>query len=149
MKGINSTNRNLLVIILAAILLLFGPIEPYGMVVRTAYTIILPTLLWLYLKYFGHTWEADESDNDRLNRAIVAMIAGALFVGAYLNFTATYHSECTQYARSGDGGHECVGDYATASGPNKVGGVMSVGFGIAAAWYAISKKSDSKVDKKN
>ncbi|MDP2637539.1 MAG: hypothetical protein Q8P26_00565 [Candidatus Levybacteria bacterium] len=142
-SGLSSGNRKLLVGILFIVLLLWGPINPYGIIFRIAYLILLPTLLWLSLRHFGRKWDGGKSANDRLTRGILGIIAGVLFVGAYLSFTATYHSECTQSARAGDGGYECVGDYISVPGPNKVGGVMSVAFGIIAAWYAISKRDDN------
>jgi hypothetical protein len=142
-SGLSSGNRNLLVGILAILLLLWGPINPYGIVFRIAYLIILPILLWFILKYFGDRWKAGKSTNDRLTRGILGIVAGVFFVGAYLSFTAPYHSQCTQEARTSDGGYECVGDYVSVSGPDKVSGLMSVAFGIIAAWYSISKRDEN------
>jgi hypothetical protein len=140
--GLSSSNRNLIVTIFFIVLLLWGPINPYGLIIRIAYLIILPILLWFCLGYFGNKWEADEAINDRLNRAIVAMIAGALFVGAYLSFTSNYHTECTQSTRTTDG-TECVGDYRTVKGPDKAGVLIFVAFASIATWYAVSKRNDN------
>src|SRR5437016_2975041 len=92
--GLSSENRKLLVISFFIVLLLWGPIEPYGIVFRTIYLVILPTILWFCLGYFGGKWQADKVANDRLSRGVAGIIAGVFFVGAYLSFTATYHTEC-------------------------------------------------------
>jgi len=139
--GLSSNNKNLLVVIFFVVLLLWGPINPYGIVIRIAYLAILPTLLWFSLGYFGSKWKADEMANNRLARGVAGIIAGALFVGAYLSFTAPYHNECTQSIRISDGS-ECVGDYISVPGSNRVGTVMLVAFGAAATWLAISKHDD-------
>lgn len=139
--GLNSNNRNLLVIMLFVILLIWGPIAPYGMVVRIGYLIILPALLWLGLGYVGSKWKADEMANNRLARGVAGIIAGALFVGAFLSFTAPYHTECTQSARTSDG-TECVGDYVSVKGRDLSGTFILVGLGALATWYAISKHED-------
>lgn len=140
-SGLSSGNRNLLVAIFFIALLLYGPIDPYGIIIRIAYLIILPTLLWFSLRCFGNMWKTDKSSNSLLTRGVIAMLAGAFFVSAYLSFTRSYHSECTQSVQTRDG-NECVGDYVSVPGSDKVGGVMLVAFGIAAAWYAISKQSN-------
>ncbi len=141
-SGLNSNNRNLLVGLLFVVLLIWGPIEPYGMVVRIAYLIALPALLWLGLGYFGSKWKGDELANDRLARGIAGIIAGAFFIGAYLSFTAPYHTECTQSVQTRDG-TECVGDYVTAKGRDVSGAFIQVVFGALATWYAISKHEDN------
>lgn len=142
-SGLNSNNRNLLVGLLFVVLLIWAPVEPYGMVVRVAYLIALPALLWLGLRYFGSKWDGDEMANNRLARGIAGIIAGAFFVGAYLSFTAPYHTECTQSVRTNDGS-ECVGDYVTVKGRDLSGAFISLGLGALATWYAISKHDDDK-----
>lgn len=139
--GLNSSNRKLLVALLFAILLIWGPIEPYGMIARIAYLVILPTLLWFGLGYFTKGLDIDKSTNDRLTRAIAGILAGAFFVGAYLSFTAPYHTVCTQEVQTRDGA-ECVGDYVGVKGGDKVGAFMSILFGGFASWYAIAKHEE-------
>lgn len=141
-NGLNSNNRNLLVGLLFVVLLICGPIEPYGMVVRITYLIALPTLLWFGLGYFGSKWEGDELANDRLARGIAGIIAGTLLVGAYLSFTSPYHTECTKTVQTRDG-TECVGDYVTVKGRDLRGTFVLVGLGALATWYAISKDEDN------
>ena len=76
--------------------------------------------------------------NDRLSRGIVGVIAGALFVAAYLQYTAPFHAECDHTASDG----ECVGDYVTEKGGDREGAFMLGAFGILATWYAVSKRED-------
>ncbi len=137
--GLSSNNRNLLVVLFATFLLIWGPIEPYGLVVRFAYLLMLPTLLWLGLSYFGRKWKVDQESNDRLTRAVAGIIAGVFFVGAYFAFTAKYHQECTQTVRTSDG-TECVGDYMGVKGPDIAEAVLLITFGAVATWYAVSKR---------
>jgi hypothetical protein len=80
------------------------------------------------------------SSNDRLARGIAGIIAGALFVGAFLSFTAPYHTECTLSMRTWDGS-ECVGEYVRVKGPDISSTFIFVGLGALAAWYAISSKN--------
>ena len=61
--GLSQTNRVFIVSLAVVILLIFGPIEPYGFIFRLAYLIILPTLLWLALRYWGFSWNIDSLTN--------------------------------------------------------------------------------------
>lgn len=140
--GLSSNNRNLIVAIFFVVLLLWGPITPYGLIVRIAYLVVLPIILWFILGYVGNQWKADKSTNNRLTRGIAGIIAGVMFVGAYLSFTAHYHTECTQSVQTRDGS-ECVGDYVTAPGRDISGAIISVALGAVATWYAISKHNDN------
>src|SRR5258708_9820399 len=106
--GLSTNNRELLVIIVFLCLLLWGPIEPYGILVRCVYLVVLPTALWFILGYFGDKWRGDEHANNRLSRGVGGIIAGVFFVGAFLSFTANYHTVCTQSVQTSDGS-ECVG----------------------------------------
>jgi len=137
-KGLSQDNRKLIVAVFTIVLLFWGPVVPYGMVVRIAYLILLPTLLWFILGYLGSKLDTNKITNDRLTRAIVSMIAAALFIGAYFAFTADYHTECDHEVRTGDG-TECIGDYVTVKGNDKVAGVIQLILGGVATWYAVSK----------
>lgn len=141
--GLSSENRKLLVALLFAILLIWGPIEPYGMIVRTAYLVVLPPLLWFGLGYFTKDLDIDKSTNDRLTRAIAGILAGAFFVGAYLSFTAPYHTACTQEVQTRDG-TECVGDYVGVKGGDRAGAFMLILFGGIASWYAVAKHDEKE-----
>lgn len=138
----NNNNRNALVVIFAIALLLWGPIEPYGMVIRITYLIALPAFLWFILGYFEKRWHFDIQTNDRVARSIAGIIAGVFFVGAYLAFTSHFHSICTQEIMTRDGS-ECVGDFISIPGGDLVGGVISTLLGIASVWYSISKHHNS------
>lgn len=140
-SGLNNENRKFIVILVIGILLIFGPIEPYGLVVRSVYLIIIPTLTWLVLKHWGSNWKMDRQSNDRLNRALLGGIAGALLVGAYLSYTSAYHTECDQYAGRGDN-RECVGDYITVKGPDMTKALIQLAFAGIAVWYAVSKRPE-------
>lgn len=142
--GLSEGNRQLIVVVFFLFLLIWGPIEPYGMVVRTAYLVLLPILLWYGLKYFGGRWKGDQEANTRLTRAIAGIIAGVFFVGAYLAFTATYHTECTKSIQTRDGS-ECVGDYVAVQGNDLYQTFMFGAFGLVASWYAVAKHKDGNL----
>jgi hypothetical protein len=128
--GLNEKNRNYIVGIVFVALLIFGPVQPYGMVVRAVYLAGIPAVLWLTLRYGGEKLELRPDDNDRLNRSITAAIAGMLVVAAFQAATATHHGECTQTVRDGQGGYECVGDTVTVKGPD---------YGMAFIWIVSGK----------
>lgn len=138
--GLSDENRNFIVILVAGVLLFFGPVKQSGFI-WYGYLIIIPTLTWLALGYFGKRWEMDRQSNDQLNRVIIGGIAGALLVGAYLSYTSDYHTECDQYAGRGDN-RECVGDFVTVKGPDSGLALMQIAFAGVAAWYAVSKRPE-------
>lgn len=141
--GLSDSNINFVVILVFGLLLLFGPIEPFGLTVRFAYLILIPVMLLLALRHWGKHLEMDKSANDRLRRALLASIAGSLLVGAYLTYTASSHLECDQYVRNRDG-KECVGNYVTADGSDR--GQVAILILIAGmfGWYAIAKETRSE-----
>ena len=140
--GLSKKNRNYIVGIVFGALLVFGPVQPYGMFFRVAYLFAIPAVLWLALRYVGGKLDMDPFDNDRLNRGITAAIAGMLVVAAYQSATATYHGECTQTVRDGHGGYECVGDIVTTTGPDWGAALMCIVFAGLAFWVATSRKSN-------
>ena len=140
--GLSEKNRNYIVSIVFVALLVFGPVQPYGMVIRTAYQAAIPAILWLALRYVGGKLDMDPFDNDRLNRGITAAIAGMLMVAAYQSATATHHGECTQTVRDGQGGYECVGDIVTVKGPDRGAALMWIVFAGVAFRVATSRKSN-------
>ena len=76
-KGLSNENIHLITGIVFAALLIFGPIQQYGLAVRTAYLVSIPLLVWAGLNYFGRQWKGgDKQANDRLGRAIAGMLAG-------------------------------------------------------------------------
>lgn len=135
---LSDSNRNLIVTLVLALLLIFGPIEPYGIIFRSAYLIIIPTILWLILRYWGEKWSMNYWSNDYLNRSIFVVIASILLIGAYLSFTDKNHLECEQYVGRGEGGG-CV-DYIMVKGPSKGGAIMSTIFAGVSFWWAFSKR---------
>ena len=141
--GLSQSNRTFIVSVFTIALLLLGTVEPYGMVIRIAYLILLPVALWYGLRYFGSRWRMGELENDRLNRAIAGIIAGVLFVQAFSYWTASHHMECTQEVQTRDG-IECVGDYVTAKGPDRSKAFTVAFFGGLAVWYAITKRSSDE-----
>jgi hypothetical protein len=139
--GLNSENRNFLTGLIFVLLLLFGPVDPYGIAIRFGYLIFIPVLVFSLLKHFGGSWKMDKVSNDYLNRAIFACIAGALLVSVYLSMTTKYHTECDKYVQTRDG-QECVGDYVTVKGPDKGVAFIEVIFAGFAIWYAIAKRKE-------
>src|SRR5690349_9565350 len=116
--GLSRGNIGLIVGVAAVVLLIFGPVKPFGLIIRLAYLILIPALLFLGLCALGSYLRMDTSSNDRLRRAIFGAIAGALFVGAYLSATASYHTECDP-GSPGNTTSECGGDYITVKGPDR------------------------------
>ncbi|MEP7351026.1 MAG: hypothetical protein ABI668_13895 [Sphingorhabdus sp.] len=140
--GLNEKNRNYIVTIVFVALLVFGPVQPYGRVIRFAYLAAIPALLWLTLRFGGEKLDLSPDDNDRLNRGITAAIAGMLTVAAYQEATAKYHGECTQTVRDGQGGYDCVGDTVTVMGPDYGTAFMLIAFAAVAFWAATARKSN-------
>ena len=143
-KGLNRENRTSLVVLVTLALLIWGPIEPYGIIVRFAYLILIPIFLWFALKQWGHNLHMDSASNNRFNRALAGAIAGALMFSAIISLTEKYHFECDQYIQTRDGG-ECVGDYVKTKGPDIYAGIMEIIFaGIAFSFaYSERNKEDS------
>jgi len=139
--GLSKENINFIVILITVLLLLFGPIQPYGMIIRITYLIIIPIIIWYSLKYFGSSWNMDKISNDRLNRTLAAIVAGMLLVSAYSSYTTKYHTECDQYIQTRDG-RECVGDYVTVKGADKSGMIMKLIFAGFAIWFSVAKKPE-------
>lgn len=73
--GLSSANINLLVGLLFIVLLLIGPMDPFGIIGRIAYLILLPFSLWFILSYFGKKWTYDAGTNERFTRFIAGTIA--------------------------------------------------------------------------
>jgi hypothetical protein len=139
--SLSSRNRNFIVGLIAAILLVFGPINPPGLIVRIAYLIIIPVLVWFALRFWGSRSYLGSLTNDRITRALFGAVAGALLVGAYLAYTADYHEECDQRVQTRDGS-ECVGDYVPVKGGDPGSALMLVFLAAFAAWGALAKHSD-------
>lgn len=133
--GLKSKNRNLITCSVFVVLFLFGQLDLYVIFISVL-------IIFLILKYFGKCWKMDNLQNDYLNRAIFACIAGALLVSVYLSITTKYHTECDQYIQTRDG-RECVGDYIIVRGPDKEGAFIKVIFASIAMWYAVSKRNKS------
>ncbi len=140
--GLNEKNRNYIVTIVFVALLVFGPVQPYGLVIRFAYLAAIPALLWVALRYGGERLDLSPDDNDRLNRGITAAIAGMLTVAAYQAATSKYHGQCTQTVRDGQGGYECVGDIVMVKGPDYVTAFMLIAIAAAAFWAATTRRSN-------
>ncbi|MBU6500362.1 MAG: hypothetical protein KGJ89_00840 [Patescibacteria group bacterium] len=141
--GLSSANRNLIVALVAFALLIWGPIDPYGIIVRLAYLIIIPPLVWFILLKWGRSLRMDFSANDYFNRAVVGVLAGILLASAFMSYTSKYHYECTQYEQTYDG-RDCVGDYTVTKGPDYAGMFIEVVLAGVAFWYASSKRIDKE-----
>jgi hypothetical protein len=119
-----------------------GPFSHTGWPFGSGNLIAIPISLSLVLRSAGRQLNLDERDNDYINRAITAGVAGMLLVSAYLSFTAIHHSECTQFFPDGQGGRDCVGDYVIKVGPDFGDAFMYVLFAATAFWFAIARRSD-------
>ena len=123
-SGLSDENQRLIVALAFLILLVFGPLEPYGQIIRLAYVIFIPALLWLALRRWGPNWKMDHLSNERLYTAIFAAIAGAFLVSAYLSLTASYHTEC--YPNSGSGIEACRTVKGTDPGTAFIKGILAL-----------------------
>lgn len=136
LSGLSPSNRNYIVGLVFFALLMLGPVQPYGMMVRTTYLILIPAAVWFALRLFGKHLDIDTQSNDYINRAITASLAGMLILAAYQAATAERHAVCTQSAPDGD----CIGDLITKSGPDNATAFMLVQFAGLAFWGAIMRR---------
>jgi hypothetical protein len=134
-------NRSYITTLAFFALLMLGPIQPYGLAIRFAYLLALPTAVWFGLKWFGERWHVDAEFDERINRALTASLSGVFFVIAYHEFTLTHHMECSQWVPTRDG-QECVGDDVVVKGGDIVGGAISLLVCSLAFWHAISKRGE-------
>lgn len=139
--GLSYKNINIITILIFALLLLFGPIEPYGILIRTLYLIIIPILVYIFLKHFGQKIKINKKLDDYLNRAIFICVAGGLLIGAYFSITTKYHTECNQYVNTRDG-RECVGDYIQVKGIDSEGALIQIILAGLAIWISIKKRKN-------
>ena len=134
--------RGFLVVLLAFILALWGPIPSFmvipGWVVRVVYLIALPASFWFVLKCIWRMWQPTAATEERLSRIVAFATAGALFLGAVLATQADYHEECTKRIQTRDG-TECVGDYVLAPGPDVFHIFILIFAGALAIWFGASK----------
>jgi hypothetical protein len=135
--GLSSSNRNYIVGLVFFALLMLGPVQPYGMIVRTIYLIAIPVAVWLALRLIGRRLDIDTQSNDYINRGITASLAGMLVLAAFQLATVERHTECTRSAPDGD----CIGEFITKSGPDKGTALMLVLFAGFAFWSAITRRT--------
>jgi hypothetical protein len=136
-SGFSNSNRNYIVGLVFFALLMLGPVQPYGMMVRTIYLIAIPVAVWFALRLIGKHLDIDTQNNDYINRAITASLAGMLVLAAYQAATAERHVGCTRSAPDGD----CIGEFITKSGPDKGTAFMLVLFAGVAFWGAITRRA--------
>jgi hypothetical protein len=141
-EGISVGNKIFLTGTFFFLLLMLGPIGPYGIIGRSTYLILVPLIFWFTLSYFGRDWSGGKKRNDRLHRAILGCFAGALFVLCYLAFTAKTHSECTDEVRTRDG-WECLGDSVVVPGRDMEQSVILLLFGAVSLKFAVSENKPS------
>jgi hypothetical protein len=178
-------SKSILVGLVAVILLLWGPETHFGLdpsfmdgphyvdysggpywvnyVIRSLYLVVLPTAAWVVLKYVWRIWKPDADAEDRLSRALVGAIAGALFVGTVLAIQAESHEYCETdyYVPVGSGtGRECIkgedagersGEIVILPGPDvskvfwlALGGAVALG---VAVFFPFSKLKRRGVDR--
>lgn len=137
-RDLSLDNRYFIVTLTLVSLLVFYPIEGYSTIGRTACLIAIPSVMAILLKACGGRLNIDSAANDRIRRALLGAIAGALLVEAGLSYTSRHHTECDQYARTRDGA-ECVGDYVTVPGADKGGALMWGLLAGLALWFSIKR----------
>lgn len=137
--GFSSKNRTYVVTLVFAVLLVFGPVQPYGMVVRAVSLIAAPAAVWLILRYVGSRWDLDVIANDHISRAITASIAGMFAAASYQAFTAKYHHECT---RSIPDGSDCIGEWITVGGPDQAQGLIWLFAAVIFFWSSVMRQRE-------
>lgn len=138
-NGFSSKNRSYVTTLVFVALLVFDPVQPYGMVAKTVSLIALPGAVWLILRYLGSRWDLDAIANDRINRAITASIAGMFAVASYQAFTAKYHRECTRSVRDGDGS-DCIGEWIAVAGPDQAQGLTWLFVAVLFFSYSVMRE---------
>lgn len=141
--GLSDNNVSLIVVLVFVLLLLFGPIEPYGLVVRTVCLFFIPLALWALLYFLGGMIPIDNKANEYINRGIYFLITGLLLLGAYFSFTADSHMVCDYVIQTRDG-QECVGDYKSVDGSDIGSTFIQIVLAGIAFWMAISKREDGE-----
>ena len=140
------TSRKYIVIIVAVVLLIWGPIDhswPAWLAIRTGYLIAIPLVTWFLLAWLWKVWQPDKKTEDRLKRSLTSAIAGVLLIFVVLEAKADTHVGNTQWIRDGHGGMEAVGDDIILEGPDWGTVIMLSGASAFCFWLSISKP-DSK-----
>lgn len=139
------TFKNYLAGTIFLILLIWGPIDhswSEWLLIRIAYLILIPLIVWLILGWVWNHWQLEEKLDVKLNRIISGTISVGLFVFAIINATSTAHIDNTQTIRTRDG-YEDVGDYIALPGPDYGNVFIIVMIAILVLWFGVLKK-DSK-----
>ncbi len=142
--GLSDGNRKFIVFVSFVLLFIYAPLFPDNIIIRSLIFFGTPVSIWLFLKYQGKDWSMNKMDNDTLTSVMFGIIAGMFLLSSYSSFSAKYHTECDQYARSGKGEYECVGDYKTAKGPDRGEGIMKILFAAIAIKLALAKKEEDE-----
>ena len=139
--GLSGGNISYIVGIICAAIIIFGPVSD-NFIFRSATIILLPAIVWLGLRHYGKKWDMDRVSNDRLSRAISALLGGVFIVLAVLSLNQKYHQECTKEVKTRDGS-ECVGDFVRVRGSDKSGAFIDLIFAGLALWHAIAKRPET------
>ena len=142
--GLSEKNKTFILVIIFALLIFLGPIEPYGMIIRISYLIIIPAIIWTIFWYYGDKWNIDITTNDKITSTLCGVLVGIFLINAYVSYTANYHTECTKIVQTRDG-QECVGDYIRVKGSDKSGAILSLIFAGISFYFAVQKKSSNKL----
>lgn len=135
-------NRSYIATLTFVALLMLGPVQPYGLVIRFAYLIAAPMAVWFGLKWSSQRWHVDAGLDERINRALTASLSGVFFVLAYHEITLTHHMECNNWIPTRDG-QECVGDDVVVRGADIASAAISLFLCCLAFWCAISERGKS------
>jgi hypothetical protein len=139
-------SRKYIVGVVFAYLILWGPIDEslkLWLVIRIAYIIIIPVLVWFLLKWIWNYWQPSLETEDRLERALAGVTSGVLFVLAIIEATSKYHIGNTMSVQTWHG-WEDIGDYIILHEANWGGAFILFIFSIIAFWYSISKRDNVK-----
>lgn len=112
--------RQYLVTVIFIALLIWGPIDHSlkgWLIIRTAYLIIIPVLIYFLLAWIWNKWEPSEKVEDALERILSGLICAVLILMAIIEATSKEHIGNTKWIQTREG-REAVGDDVVLSGPD-------------------------------
>lgn len=123
------------------LLVLWGPVNPPDLLIRSTYLIAIPLTVWLLLKVFQKYRSVRRDVNGNLTSTLLGLLSGLFIALAYSDLTSEYHTVCDHYIRTRDG-RECVGDYVTVAGPDRGSAFFWTLIGGAAFWFGVIRGTD-------
>lgn len=101
-----------------------GPIDhdsSYTLLIRGAYLILIPLLIWIILNWLWTKYKLTYKANEIMNRILSGLISLTLLIFSYFKYKSDTYIKNTEYARTSDGGMEAVGNYIEVNGTDWAG----------------------------